>query len=76
MSIYIPSHFVPHERVFYRRRPDLLRSLHRRILGWAYYHSLVRMVTKADVLLGICPECLVAMKQGDPIRHGQQACPD
>src|SRR3954452_294733 len=46
--------FVPRERVFYRRRADLLRSLHRRILGWAYYHSLVRMVTKADVLLGIC----------------------
>ena len=46
--------FVPRERVFYRRRPDLLGALHRRILAWAYYHGVVRMAVKAEVLLGIC----------------------
>src|SRR5579884_2454329 len=46
--------FVPRERVFYRRRPDRLGALHRRILAWAYYHGVVRMAVKAEVLLGIC----------------------
>ena len=46
--------FVPRERVFYRRRPDLLGALHKQILAWGYHHGVVRMLTKAEVLLGIC----------------------
>jgi 4-hydroxyphenylacetate 3-monooxygenase len=45
---------VPHERVFYRRRVDRIGTLHKQILAWGYHHNVVRMVVKAEVLLGIC----------------------
>jgi 4-hydroxyphenylacetate 3-monooxygenase len=46
--------FVPPERVFYRRRVDVNAKLFGRVLWWAYYHVLIRMAVKAEVLAGIC----------------------
>ncbi|HZR97357.1 MAG TPA: 4-hydroxyphenylacetate 3-hydroxylase N-terminal domain-containing protein [Chloroflexota bacterium] len=46
--------FVPQERVFYRRRVDRIGALHKQILAWGYHHNVVRMVVKAEVLLGLC----------------------
>src|SRR5262249_52969654 len=46
--------FVPKERVFYRRRVDMNSILFVRVLSWAYYHILIRMAVKAEVLAGIC----------------------
>jgi 4-hydroxyphenylacetate 3-monooxygenase len=52
--VILDDMFVPHERVFYRRRVDRIGALHKQILAWGYHHNVVRMVVKAEVLLGIC----------------------
>lgn len=46
--------FVPKERVFYLRRADRNDTLFRNCLQWAFYHILIRMAVKGEVLIGIC----------------------
>jgi 4-hydroxyphenylacetate 3-monooxygenase len=45
--------FVPKERVFYLQRTESHRDLLNQILSWAFYHILIRMACKAEVLAGI-----------------------
>lgn len=45
--------FVPNERVFYLHRTAGHRDLLGRMLAWAFYHILIRMMVKAEVLAGI-----------------------
>ncbi len=45
--------FVPRERVFYLHRNEYHRDLLGRMLPWAFYHILIRMAVKAEVLAGI-----------------------
>lgn len=45
--------FVPHTRVFYGRRADLLPTLFPQILDWAFHYGILRMAIKAEVLAGI-----------------------
>jgi 4-hydroxyphenylacetate 3-monooxygenase len=45
--------FVPRERLFYLQRVDVHADLFNRILSWAFYHILIRMAVKAEVLAGI-----------------------
>jgi 4-hydroxyphenylacetate 3-monooxygenase len=45
--------FVPKKRVFYLHRTDRHRDLLNQILSWAFYHILIRMACKAEVLAGI-----------------------
>jgi 4-hydroxyphenylacetate 3-monooxygenase len=45
--------FVPNERVFYLQRTEVHRDLFQKILSWAFYHILIRMACKAEVLAGI-----------------------
>ncbi len=44
---------VPHGRVFFRDRPDLVAALQSRVMNWAYHYGVVRMAVKAEVLLGL-----------------------
>jgi 4-hydroxyphenylacetate 3-monooxygenase len=45
--------FVPRHRVFYLQRAEVHQDLLLRILSWAFYHILIRMAVKAEVLAGI-----------------------
>jgi 4-hydroxyphenylacetate 3-monooxygenase len=45
--------FVPRERVFYLQRTETHRDLFTQILSLAFYHILIRMACKAEVLAGI-----------------------
>jgi 4-hydroxyphenylacetate 3-monooxygenase len=45
--------FVPKKRVFYLHRTEGHRDLLNQILSWAFYHILIRMACKAEVLAGI-----------------------
>src|SRR4029078_12969657 len=45
--------FVPKRRVFYLQRAEVHQDLLNRILAWAFYHILIRMAVKAEVLAGI-----------------------
>jgi 4-hydroxyphenylacetate 3-monooxygenase len=45
---------VPANRVFYLQRTEVHLDLLNQILSWAFYHILVRMACKAEVLAGIC----------------------
>ena len=45
--------FVPRDRVFYLHRTESHRDLLNQILSWAFYHILIRMACKAEVLAGI-----------------------
>jgi 4-hydroxyphenylacetate 3-monooxygenase len=45
--------FVPKNRVFYLHRTDSHRDLLNQMLSWAFYHILIRMACKAEVLAGI-----------------------
>ena len=45
--------FVPRKRVFYLHRTEGHRDLLNQILSWAFYHILIRMACKAEVLAGI-----------------------
>jgi aromatic ring hydroxylase len=44
---------VPSDRVFYLHRREGHRDLLGRMLAWAFYHILIRMAVKAEVLAGI-----------------------
>ena len=46
--------FVPSNRVFYLQRTEVHLDLLNQILSWAFYHILIRMACKAEVLAGIC----------------------
>ena len=48
--------FVPAERVFYRQEKHVHLGLLGQILPWAFYHILIRMTCKAEVLAGICAQ--------------------
>ena len=48
--------FVPAERVFYRQATHVHLGLLGQILPWAFYHILIRMTCKAEVLAGICAQ--------------------
>ena len=48
--------FVPAERVFYRQQTHVHLGLLGQILPWAFYHILIRMTCKAEVLAGICAQ--------------------
>jgi aromatic ring hydroxylase len=45
--------FVPKKRVFYLHRTETHRDLLNQMLSWAFYHILIRMACKAEVLAGI-----------------------
>jgi 4-hydroxyphenylacetate 3-monooxygenase len=45
--------FVPKRRLFYLQRAEVHQDLLNRILAWAFYHILIRMAVKAEVLAGI-----------------------
>jgi aromatic ring hydroxylase len=45
--------FVPKKRVFYLHRTESHRDLLNQMLSWAFYHILIRMACKAEVLAGI-----------------------
>jgi 4-hydroxyphenylacetate 3-monooxygenase len=45
--------FVPRKRVFYLQRAESHRDILNQILSWAFYHILIRMACKAEVLAGI-----------------------
>jgi aromatic ring hydroxylase len=45
--------FVPKERVFYLQRTESHRDLLNQILSLAFYHILIRVACKAEVLAGI-----------------------
>ena len=44
---------MPKHRVFYLQRAEVHQDLLNRILSWAFYHILIRMAVKAEVLAGI-----------------------
>ena len=46
--------FVPRDRVFYLQRKDAHLGLLNQILALAFYHILIRIACKAEVLAGIC----------------------
>lgn len=46
--------FVPNDRVFYLQRDDVHMGLLNQILSLAFYHILIRITCKAEVLAGIC----------------------
>lgn len=46
--------FVPRERVFYLQRNDVHLGLLNQILSLAFYHILIRITCKAEILAGIC----------------------
>lgn len=45
---------VPNERVFYLQQTEVHLGLLNQSLPWAFYHILIRMTCKAEVLAGIC----------------------
>jgi aromatic ring hydroxylase len=46
--------FVPRERVFYLQRKDAHLGLLNHILSLAFYHILIRITCKAEILAGLC----------------------
>jgi aromatic ring hydroxylase len=46
--------FVPSDRVFYLQHTEVHLGLLNQTLPWAFYHILIRMACKAEVLAGIC----------------------
>jgi 4-hydroxyphenylacetate 3-monooxygenase len=46
--------FVPRHRVFYLQQTEVHLGLLNQSLPWAFYHILIRLACKAEVLAGIC----------------------